>query len=301
MQHFKSFVLPVAIVLGVFFNKYIIILQPALPLLIFLMLYCSFNALDMKAMRFSKFDLWLLLFQIVGSIAIFLLIRPFDAIIAQGAFVTVLAPTASAAVSVALLLGANISMVTTYLIICNVMVSIVAPLSFPLIGVNSDVPFWESFFTIFYKVFPLLVAPFVLALLTKRFLPKLNELINKHKGISFYLWAIALTIVLSQSIGLLMVQFNEHRTMFLYMVIVSIFLCFIQFCFGQMIGKKYGDRIAGGQSLGQKNTVLAIWMAQSYLNTLSSIVPTLYILWHNSYNSYQMMSKERRKKHDYDN
>ena len=78
------------------------------------------------------------------------------------------------------------------------------------------------------------------------------------------------------------------------MVFVSLALCFLQFAVGRYIGKCYGDKIAGGQALGQKNTVLAIWMAQSYLNPLSSIVPTIYILWHNLYNSIQMMQKERR-------
>ena len=155
--------------------------------------------------------------------------------------------------------------------------------------------FGGSFLVIFWKVFPVLIAPFALALFTQRFFPKVSDIINRHKGMSFYIWALALTVVLSQSISLLMSQFNEHRVMFLWMVLISAFLCFLQFHVGHIIGKRYGDRIAGGQALGQKNTVLAIWMAQSYLNPLSSIVPTIYILWHNLYNSYQMMQKDRRQ------
>lgn len=291
MKHLRCFILPIAIILSIFLNKYIDILHPALPFLIFLMLYFSFNSLDVKKIRFSKFDLWLLLFQVIASTTFFLLIYPFDEIIAQGAYVIVLAPTASAAVSVALILGANISIVTTYLIACNVMVSIVAPWAFSLMGTNTDIGFCESLVVIFGKVFPVLVAPVILAWLTQRFLPKMNSNINNHKNIPFYLWAIALTIVLAQSIGLLMSQFSEHQVMFLWMAVVSALLCWLQFHVGHIIGKRYGDRIAGGQSLGQKNTVLAIWMAQSYLNPLSSIVPTLYILWHNLYNSFQMTQK----------
>ena len=33
--------------------------------------------------------------------------------------------------------------------------------------------------------------------------------------------------------------------------------------------------------LGQKNTVLAIWMAYTYLNPLSSVGPGSYVLWQN--------------------
>lgn len=294
MQRYRSWILPIAILLGFFFHEYIVVLQPALPYFIFLMLFFSFNSLDVRKMRFTMFDFWLLLFQLVVSTAFYLILRPFDEVIAQGTFVTVLAPTAAAAIAVSLILGANISMMSTYLIVCNLMVAVVAPLSFTLIGAQPDISFWSSFLTILGKVFPLLIAPFVLAVLTRWLLPKLNESINRHKNISFYIWAVSLTVVISRAIGLLLTQFREHRMMFLWMVVVSLFICFLQFFVGHRIGKRYGDYVAGGQSLGQKNTVLAIWMAQSYLNPLCSIVPTLYVIWQNLYNSFQMMQKDRR-------
>lgn len=259
------------------------------------MLYFSFNALDVRKMRFTRFDLWLLLFQIIVSTAFYFLLKPFNEVIAQGSFVTVLAPTASAAIAVSLILGASISMMSTYLIVCNLMVAVAAPLSFTLIGSDADISFGDSFVTILYKVFPMLIAPFVLAVLTRRFLPKASEYFNRHKNISFYIWAVSLTVVISCSIGLLMAQFYEQRVMFIWMVVVSVFLCFLQFHVGHIIGKRYGDRIAGGQDLGQKNTVLAIWMAQSYLNPLCSVVPTLYVVWQNLYNSFQMMAMNRRR------
>ena len=293
MQRYRSWILPIAILLGLFFHEFIVKLHPALPYLIFLMLFFSFNSLDVRKMRFTMFDFWLLFFQLTVSTAVFFLLRPFDPVIAQGAFVTVLAPTASAAIAVSLILGANISMMSTYLIACNLMVAVAAPLSFTLIGAR-DISFWSSFLTILSKVFPLLIAPFVLAVLTRWLFPRANEYINRHKSISFYIWAVSLTVVISRAIGLLVTQFHEHRTMFFWMVAVSLFLCFLQFSVGHRIGKHYGDYVAGGQSLGQKNTVLAIWMAQSYLDPLCSIVPTLYVIWQNLYNSFQMMQKDRR-------
>lgn len=295
MQRFRSWILPIAIVLGLFFHEYIVVLQPALPYLIFLMLFISFNSLDVRMMRFTMFDFWLLLFQLVVSTAVYFVIRPFDEVIAQGAFVTVLAPTASAAIAVSLILGANISMMSTYLIACNLMVAVVAPLSFTLIGANPDISFWSSFVTILGKVFPLLIAPFLLAVLIRWLFPKANQYINRHKNLSFYIWSVSLTVVIARAISLVMTQFYERRTMFLWMVVVSIFLCFLQFFVGHRIGKRYGDYVAGGQSLGQKNTVLAIWMAQSYLNPLCSVVPTLYVIWQNLYNSFQMIQKDRKK------
>lgn len=294
MQRYKSWILPIAIILGIFFHQYIVVLKDALPYFIFLMLYFSFNSLDVKTMRFTMFDFWLLLFQLVVSTAVYFAIKPFSEDIAQGAFVTVLAPTAAAAIAVSLILGANIGMMSTYLIACNLMVAIAAPLAFSLI--KPGISFWMSFLAILGKVFPLLIAPFLLALLTRWLLPKANAYINRHKNISFYVWAVSLTVVISRAIEQLMDQFYEHRVIFLWMVIISIFLCFLQFLVGHFIGKRYGDRIAGGQALGQKNTVLAIWMAQTFLDPLSCIVPTLYVIWQNLYNSFQMMQKEKKDK-----
>ena len=48
-------------------------------------------------------------------------------------------------------------------------------------------------------------------------------------------------------------------------------------------------------SLGQKNTVLAVWMAQSFLDPISSIAPTAYIVWQNFVNSYQIYRHDQRK------
>lgn len=96
---------------------------------------------------------------------------------------TIIAPTASAAIAVSLILGANISMMSTYLMLCNIMVAIVAPLSFTLIGTSADISFWSSFFTILSIVFPLLIAPFVLAVFVRWIMPKANRISHSISGL----------------------------------------------------------------------------------------------------------------------
>ena len=72
------------------------------------------------------------------------------------------------------------------------------------------------------------------------------------------------------------------------MAVVALAVCLMQFSVGRWLGKRYGDDVAGGQALGQKNTVLAIWLSQSFLNPLSCVAPTAYIVWQNIVNSYQI-------------
>ncbi len=83
--------------------------------------------------------------------------------------------------------------------------------------------------------------------------------------------------------------------MFIIMTIAALLLCILQFAVGKYIGKRHGDIVAGGQAIGQKNTVLAIWMAQTFLSPMSSLVPAMYIIWQNLYNSYQIWQKNKLK------
>ena len=71
--------------------------------------------------------------------------------------------------------------------------------------------------------------------------------------------------------------------------------CCLQFYFGKRIGSAYNDRISAGRALGQKNTVLAIWMAVTYLNPLSSVGPGSYVVWQNIINSYQLWKKRKNE------
>ncbi|KAA6308376.1 hypothetical protein EZS27_039945, partial [termite gut metagenome] len=64
---------------------------------------------------------------------------------------------------------------------------------------------------------------------------------------------------------------------------------------GKTLGSNYNDRIISGQALGQKNTILAIWMAHTYLNPLAAVGPGFYVLWQNVINSWQLWM--RNKKH----
>jgi BASS family bile acid:Na+ symporter len=71
--------------------------------------------------------------------------------------------------------------------------------------------------------------------------------------------------------------------------------CVVQFILGKTIGSVYKDRISAGQALGQKNTVLAIWMASAYLHPLATIAPGSYVLWQNIINSYQLWKKRKKE------
>ncbi|MDR1346677.1 MAG: transporter [Bacteroidales bacterium] len=295
MQKYRSYVLPVAIVLGLFFHHFFAQMNAVVPYLIAIMLFFTYTNVDLKSMHISAFHLWLLLFQVAGSLLCYLLIRPFNEIIAQGILVTILTPTATAAVVVAVMLGANLATMATYNLLCNLIIALVAPLYFSFIGIHQDHDFWHSFLLIMRKMAPLLFVPFLLAILLRVTLPKINSFIVRRCGdITFYLWAIALIVVVGRTINYIFTQTGNMHTL-IVMAISAVILCVIQFALGRYIGRRYHDVVAGGQALGQKNTVLAIWIAQTYLFPLSSVLPAIYVVWQNLYNSYQLYKKNRKE------
>lgn len=103
---------------------------------------------------------------------------------------------------------------------------------------------------------------------------------------------MALAIVSGQTIRSL-VNSDAPVSVEILIALAGLITCCLQFFLGKRIGGHYNDRISGGQALGQKNTVLAIWMAYTYLNPLSSVGPGSYVLWQNLINSWQLWKKRK--------
>lgn len=296
MQKYRSLVLPFAIVMGLLFHHYIAFLRFLVPYLIFSILFLNFTSLKVNKLRISMMNVWLLLFQIVVSLGGYLAIFSFDEIIAQGVLVGILCPVAASVVVISCILGANRETITSHTLLGNAMVAIFAPLYFSFIGKHVDMPFLESVGLISSKIFPIIVLPLFIALFTQKFTPKINQFFIKYQIASFYLWAMALTITLGQAIDFMFIHGEENFSVIIWLSVASLIACIIQFAFGKWVGKKYGDTIAGGQGLGQRNTALGIWMAYTYLNPLASIFPAFYSIWQNLFNSYQMWKHDNKVK-----
>ncbi|MCC8153533.1 MAG: transporter [Tannerellaceae bacterium] len=294
LQFIKNWMLPLAMVTGVLAWPWVSRLAFITPVLIFLMLLLTFSKLSPREIKIQREHIWLLVIQIVGSVLVYGILYYLHPVIAQGAMVCVLAPTATAAAVIAGLLGGSVAFLTSYLLVCNVAVAIAAPLLFSFIGVHQGIPFIESFGLIGSQVAPILLLPLLIAWFIRYTLPSVQEQLVKIRGLSFYLWAAGLTIVTGSTVKFLL-QEELNYTMVTILAGVSLIICVSQFLLGRRIGWIKNDPVSSGQGLGQKNTILAIWMAQVYLNPVSSIAPAAYVLWQNSINSYQLWLKAKKR------
>ena len=284
--------MPLGMVVGAMFCRPIAALETAsggmiTPSLIFLMLFFTFCRVDVRSMRLQPLHLWLLTAQIVFSVAVYGILLPFSPTVAQGGMICVLTPIAMAAVVIGGMLGADIVSMTTFSLLCNMTIAVVAPFILSVVG-SGDC----SLAVILARVAPLLILPFAAAQGCRALIPKVSGWVAAHSQISFYLWLVSLTVIIGRTTTFILDHPEADGAVETALAATALVICLVQFSFGRWLGRRYGDAVAGGQSLGQKNTVLAVWMAQSFLDPISSVAPTAYIVWQNFVNSYQLWRKE---------
>ena len=293
-KYLEKYLLPVAMLLGIAFHRQLSILSPIIPWLLALMLFITYSRVRWTDIQLTRFHYILLAIQYGGSALVYLVLRPFNDVLAQAAMICVLTATATSAPVVAGILGGSISMTAAYAIVSNLSVAFIAPIFLSLVGESGEsVSFGTTFWHILLSVMPILVGPFLATLIIRKSAPALHRKIYSAQILSFYLWAAALTIVIGNVTQYVKMQDDGNYTLEAVIAVVSLLICLAQFFFGRKIGRHFGRTVAGGQSLGQKNTVLAIWLTQTYLNPLATLGPGLYVLWQNLVNSWQIWKKQK--------
>ena len=256
------------------------------PLLIASMLFLTFCRIDLREMRLRWVHLIMLAVQIVGGVVVFVALRPWlGEVVAQGAMMCVLAPIAMAAVVIGGMLGAKVAPMVSYSLVCNIVTALVVPPILHAFG-NGTCTFME----IISRVAPTLIAPFVVAQALRYTLPKIAKWFADHSSYSFYLWLFSLVLVMGRTTAFI-IDTPADICVEIELALIALVLCLAQFRLGRYIGERSGDRVAGAQSVGQKNTILAIWLTLNFLNPIASIAPTAYIVWQNFVNSYQIYKK----------
>ncbi len=289
----KPWMLPIAMVIGLLFHEYMEYLAPITPWLIFAMLLLTFCKVDPRRVRLTRLSGILLPVQILGALAIYFALRPLNATLAQGIFICVICPTATAAPVIVGMLGGSVERLATFSIVSNLAVALLAPILFTLMGAG-EVDFWAVCLRIAFKVVPLIVAPLIVALLLLRFAPKVHGQLARRAGLSFYLWAVSLIVVVGRAVSFVMAEPAAEIPLMLALGLGAGAVCWLLYAVGRRVGAACGDRVAAAQGLMQKNTVLAIWLAMTFLNPISSVAPAAYIFWQNTLNSWQLY-RHRRK------
>ena len=308
---FRKFALPCSLVLGalgylIFAN--VPFLQPLgdavgprlvelMPVVLFALLYVTFCKIEIKEMKPKA---WHFVLQLIRtSLALLMVIsiclfgKNYETkVILEGAFVCFICPTAAAVAVVTEKLGGSIGSLTTYTVIANIFTMIIIPSLFPMVEKGADVSFLYMSMMVFRNVTTVLVVPLLLALLSRKFLPRFVDKVKSVKDLGFYMWCFNLTILMGETVRNIL-----HATVsgwiLALLLFVPLLVCLIQFAIGKAVGRHWDANISGGQALGQKNTIVGIWLTLTFLNPLAAVAPGAYVVWQNLVNGWQLWYKEK--------
>ena len=308
---FRKFALPCSLVLGALgylIFAYIPFLQPLgdavgprlvelMPVVLFALLYVTFCKIEIKEMKPKA---WHFVLQLIRTslallmvIAICLFGKNYETkVILEGAFICFICPTAAAVAVVTEKLGGSIGSLTTYTVIANIFTMIIIPSLFPMVEKGADVSFLYMSMMVFRNVTTVLVVPLLLALLSRKFLPRFVDKVKSVKDLGFYMWCFNLTILMGETLRNFL-----HSTVsgwiLALLLIVPLVVCLVQFAIGKAVGRHWDASISAGQALGQKNTIVGIWLTLTFLNPLAAVAPGAYVIWQNLVNGWQLWYKEK--------
>jgi len=292
------------------------------PLLIFSMLFLTFCRIEPKDLKPHRWHWWLLLvqgglFTGLGFLAFWVMkSMPGDyhdkVVLIESAMLCLICPTATAAAVVTRKLGGDVAGITTYTVLINLVTAVLVPLIVPMIHPMQGMDFWTAFSIIVAKIFPLLILPCLAAWLVRYLAPRVHQKLLGVPDLAFYLWAVALTLAITVTTKSI-VKSDMSLALILSMSLISLVCCILQFVVGRFVGSRYKSRrpdaspeveargkavrtVTAGQSLGQKNTVFAIWMGYTFMTPETAIVGGLYSIWHNFYNSWQLYRAGKHSK-----
>lgn len=215
--------------------------------------------------------------------------------LALAAFFTGITPTATAAPVVMKMLNDNVEFTLTAFLATNLAIPILFPVLLPMVLPGpAEGTFVEALKSVGYVIGIPVAAAVVVRLLFHN-AGKFSDFFGKW---SFYIWIFAIFLIVANASQFVREQKRIPTDILLYIGLVSLVICIINFVLGYYLGgKKYA--VAASQSLGQKNTTLTIYLALQNADPLTALGPTFYVLWHNSYNSYSLFRhslKEADKK-----
>lgn len=295
LARLKPWMLPIAMVCGILLHGVIDSVQFLAPYLIFAMLLITFCRIRPSEFRITALTWSVVGVQILGGIGAYFALAGLSRDMAEGTMICILCPTATAAPVITAMLGGSITALIAISILSNLALAVIGPafLAFVNEGTGLEMSFLDAFLIILSKVGPMIVGPMLLAFILLWIAPKTHKALAEHQSLSFYLWAVSLILVVGKAVTFAMAEPVDRIPEMIALSLLAGVACILQFWIGRRLGRRFGDRVAGAQGLGQKNTVLAVWMATTYLNPISSIAPAAYIAWQNTINSLQIYKKSK--------
>lgn len=262
--------------------------------LLIIMLFITFLGIQYHRLKPTWTHCWMVLANIViGFLAwggSYLFLGAGD--VAESAFFTGIMPTATASPVIMGLLGGSVEFVLTALLLCNGVICALLPMVLPaVIGQEG----WGIYASVAGNIVQVMLLPLILSIIVRHYYPKAIHVTKKLKNFSFGMWVVILVLIAANASHDIASRADLSAEILWVLGGLSLIICAINFRIGYLIGgNRYGAECS--QSLGQKNTTLAIYLALTYSGPIAALGPTFYVLWHNLWNAWQLFRASERER-----
>jgi len=287
----RVFALIVTMTLGVLLPQ-LHVLSFLVRYLLMVMLFLAFLDLQIQFSTFRQ-GIWrVLLANLAVAFISYAILSFFDHDLALTAFLTGIAPTATASPVLVSFVGGQVPFVVAAVLLTNIAIALVIPFVLPgLVGADLQISVWQ----VLQPVLLVMFIPLILARLSEQLPQKARAFLRLGKRYNFPVWLFNLLIISANASQFVR---NEHSGSLLplfQIAMLALVLCILNFSAGALIAKP-AYRQESSQALGQKNITFVIWIALTFINPMAAMGPTFYIIYHNLYNSWQIYRFEKRNK-----
>lgn len=298
-QQLRSICMILGFLVGSVFHEELGFLTPILPVGIAIMLSITFIGMDTSRLKPRRKHLSVL-FSIyaIAMVCWYVVHLAGYPLLAEALFFCAATPIASASPIIVSLLKGDVEFSTTAMVLSQAVFSVLMPLLLPLVVQAADISYGELALLSASQIATVLVAPAIIAVLLRWLYPPCRAWSAKLRDVSLGIWVFNLVIVAAAGVERLHRTQTSLRDMLPIMLGAAI-LCAFCFFFGYRIGAPNLKRECS-QALGQKNTILSLYMAtQSYAAPMAYLGPLIYVFCHNIANAVQLSlaAREEKKQH----
>ncbi len=193
-----------------------------------------------------------------------------------------LAPPANAAPAMCRILGGNPVLALKIFVSGHLIACFSIPLIIGIYTGQGD-HFFDISRRIFNSIQPIITIPLAVALGLRSYYPELADRVARFQKYTLLVWTFAVFIVLSKAsynIRMMGVSKLWESGELPQIALFSFVLCVLLFALGWFSGRKKYP-VESSQSMGQKNTVLVIWIAEMYIGPVAALGPVCYVVWQN--------------------
>jgi len=201
------------------------------------------------------------------------------------AFFTAISPSGTSTPVIVSLIGGNITYAVTLFLFSNLLISLSFPILIPWVIGNPAVGLAQD---VLARVLTVTLVPLTAALIVRGFSKAgARRLGERLAPWTFYVWLSLVVLIAAQARDFLDRQADVPWVTLGVIAGLSLVICVINFVVGHFLGRP-GHALECSQGLGQKNNSYTVYLALTYAEPLIALGPTIYVLWHNLWNAWQL-------------